>query len=322
MLQAEKEVYILNSLFEKGHSNGQRAFCRDIEKGNKEDFQKELCRILKLKPNDDGSENIAQLKKINDFDSDPNTRFYTNSFQSALFEEDEEKVRSFLGDEYVWQNGEWVDVRVRPLYQTNILLMFEFRRQDITFESSDSYSEECFKNWEKFIDALHVYENARQLLNCLSLHYKLPEGSNSPITYKAIGKPLFNGRGGVPDLPIVPNPPNPPNPINPDPIFPPINPDPPPKQPNPPTDYRYIPDEETKKLWNKTLKEYEAKKDKIRDLIKWVRRFEGKFLDLSARSKNLTFNIPNFAFLKKEWIRKERKYNYHTGEGYYDCAGF
>lgn len=322
MLEGKKEVYILNSLFEKGHSNGQRAFYLDVEKRNNEAFQKELCRILKLKPNDDGSENIAKLKKINDFDSDPNTRFFSNYFQHALFEEDEEKVRSFLGNEYVWQNGEWVDVRVRPLNRTNILLMFEFRRQDITFESSDSYSEEGFKNWERFIDALHVYENARQLLNCLSLHYKLPEGSNNPITYKAIGKPLFNGRGGVPDLPIVPNPPKPPKPITPDPIFPPINPDPPQKPIDPPEDRRYIPDEETKKLWNKTLKEYEAKKDKLEDLAKRVRCFKGAFLDLSAKSKNLTFNFPNFAFLKKEWIRKEKKYNFHTGEGYYDCAGF
>lgn len=316
MLQGEGDVHILNSLTETGHANGERGFYLELFYRQDVDFQKKLCKILNLK-NSDGSENLEKLKTINDFDSDPNVKLITS--KTHLHEDDEEAVRSFLGLEYVWQNGRWQDVRIKAPQQKNISFMFQFRMQDVIDGASVFRDDKDWKDFEKFIDALHIYENARQLLNCLSTHYILPPKSTHAVTYGATRSPAFNARGGgLPDFPITPNPPinpNPPKPpINEEPIDPPIvkpiepNPDFPitPNPPKPPEDGRYSPDRETLQKWNNALKTYNEKKEELEKLLNANWSIAGELLNLSSYNNNLIFNITNFKILKNQWNKKNK----------------
>lgn len=272
-------IRILQSLNEKGSEEGEHGFYLDVEYRNNASVQKELCDILGLS----GQVGLKRLKEANDKSE--------GLFHSLIInglDEEKEKVFRFLGFEYVWQKGKWVDVRFR-LPRHAPLVYLNFRKENIT----KNYPEKDAKALHNYFYILKRYEQARQLLNYLSTHYQLPAPRNNGIPNEYFSL----GNGGDWNPPVNPpvNPPKPPKPPD-DPITPP-SPDPPGNEyPDP----RRKPSTEIQDLWDETLGEYNETKEKLEKLQVNINSFEGVIFDLSHGRNDMEFNTPLFDIFRNE----------------------
>ena len=261
-------IRILKNLNEKGSKEGEVAFFLDIEYRKKIEVIYNIARYLKKSP-----EEVREINNISEIKTD------------NLLEKEIEEIDRFLGIEYVWKEGQWVDRRFR-LAKNSPLFYFDFSKV------SNSYNLAFFTYCKELFDLLKNFEEVRQRLQFRTLYYKLPsEGHNETF---GIGNGQHQHNPNVLSSPLSRDWLNPPvipprHPI----ILKPISPY---------NDRRLDPSDDIRKEYDREKRWFEAIKKVLFDKLQKLPSFSsGYIFDVSGLANHIEYNTPIFELLKNQW---------------------
>ena len=275
-------IRILRGLFEEGSFEGEQGFFLDDKHRKKRETIKRISHLLQM-----------SIRKVRQLNHENNVK---DKIEKML-EEEQEEVRYFLGLEYVWQKGRWVDKRFKIAKKAPCLYL-DFCKNHI----SSSFYESLFNALKKFFDELCIYEAYRQELQYLTYRYMLPAPNHIELFS------LLNKHDEAPqghNSPTIEGyePPKPPN----DWFDPPVKPGKPivviPPQPN--NDNRIYPSPKLQLYYQLLKEKYEKKKADVEKLLEAFQNIsymqELSIFDVSGYGHHLKFSIPIFECLDNIW---------------------